>query len=56
MGGYLPSLSQLSKETLAVLAATLIAAWVISRFPAVQAFVSNNSVTVKTQRDGLEGL
>jgi uncharacterized protein (UPF0333 family) len=45
---YLPSLPQLSKETLAVLGATLLAAWVISRFPAVSKFVSDNSVTVRT--------
>jgi hypothetical protein len=45
---YLPSLPQISKETLAVLAATLIAAYLISRFPALSTFVSTNSVTVRT--------
>lgn len=46
---YLPSLSQLSKETIAVLFGTLAVAWLISRFPEVQKFVSNNSVTVRTE-------
>lgn len=48
MKNFLPNLPAISRETLAVLAATLIAAYIISRFPAVQRFVSANSVTVKT--------
>lgn len=48
IGKYLPSLPQLAAETVAVLAATLIAAYLISRFPSVQRFVSDNSVTVRT--------
>ncbi len=41
---YLPSIQQISQETLAVLAASLLAAFIISRFPAVKAFVNQNSV------------
>ena len=48
MKGYLPSLPALSRETLSVLGATLIAAFIISRFPAVQRFVNSNRVTVNT--------
>ena len=44
---YLPTLPQLSKETIAVLVATLAAAWIISRFPAVQQFIQDNSVRVR---------
>ncbi len=49
LGKYLPSMPQLTAETLAVLGATLIAAWLISRFPAVQRFVANNSVSVRSE-------
>lgn len=42
---YLPSLRQVSQEAIAVLAAALIAALVISRFPAVKQFVRENSVS-----------
>jgi len=48
MKNWLPSLPAISRETLAVLAATLIAAYIISRFPQVQRFINENSVTVKT--------
>jgi len=37
------------REGLIVLGGILIAAYVISRFPAVQKFVLANSVTVKTE-------
>jgi len=37
------------REGLIVLGGILIAAYVISRFPAVQKFVMANSVTVKTE-------
>ena len=47
MNGYLPSWPQVSRETLAVLAATLIAAYIISRVPALAQFVGANSLTVK---------
>lgn len=43
---FLPSAEQLSKETFAVIGATLIAAFIFSRFPAVQKFINQNSVTV----------
>jgi hypothetical protein len=46
--GWLPTLPQISSETLAVLAASLLAAYIISRFPQVQKFINDNSVTVKT--------
>lgn len=52
LGAFLPSPTQLSKETLAVVGATLISAWIISRFPAVQRFVSDNSVTVRSLENG----
>jgi hypothetical protein len=42
-----PSVPEVLREGLIVLGGVLIAAWVISRFPAVQKFVANNSVTVK---------
>jgi hypothetical protein len=45
MKNYLPSLPMISRETLSVLAATLIAAYIISRFPAVQRFINANRVT-----------
>jgi hypothetical protein len=41
---YLPSLPQITKETLAVLAATVVAAWVISQIPALQALVRGSSI------------
>ena len=44
---WLPTLPQVSRETLAVLAATVLAAYIISRFPAVQKFINSNSLTVK---------
>lgn len=37
------------REGLIVLGGVLLAAYVISRFPAVQKFVMANSVTVKTE-------
>lgn len=47
MKNYLPSLPQVSRETLAVLAATIAAAWIVSRFPKLQKFVTDNSFTVR---------
>lgn len=47
MKGF-PTLPQVSTETLAIIAGTLLAAWVISRFPSLQTFVTQNSVTVRT--------
>jgi hypothetical protein len=40
---FLPSLPQVSREVLAVLAATLLASWVISKVPAWQKLVRENS-------------
>jgi hypothetical protein len=40
---FLPSLPQISREALAVLAATLLASWVISKVPAFKKIVSENS-------------
>jgi len=40
---YLPSLPAVSRETLAVLAATVLASWVISKVPALQKLVRENS-------------
>ncbi len=37
------------REALIVLGGVLIAAFIISRFPTLQAFVQDNSVTVKGQ-------
>ena len=41
---YLPSLQQVSRETLAVLAAPLLAAWVINRWPAARELVRGSAV------------
>lgn len=48
MNNYLPTLPQISRETIAVIAATIIAAWVITRFPSIQRLVNDGSVTIKT--------
>lgn len=45
----IPTLPQISTETLAILVGTLIAAYIISRFPALKQFVSENQITVRTQ-------
>lgn len=41
---YLPSLPQVTRETFAVLAATVVAAWVISKVPALQRLVRAGSI------------
>lgn len=41
---YLPSLPQVSRETIAVLAATLIAAFVIAKVPALSRLVRDGSI------------
>jgi hypothetical protein len=46
MEKFLPSLPQISRETIAVLAATVVAAWIISKFPPVQKLVRENSITL----------
>lgn len=41
---YLPTLPQITRETLAVLAATLAAAWIISKVPTWRALVREGSI------------
>lgn len=41
---YLPTLPQVSRETVAVLAATVVAAWLISQVPALQRLVRGGSI------------
>lgn len=43
----IPKPEAMLREGVIVLAGVLLAAFVLSRFPKLQAFVSNNSVTVK---------
>lgn len=47
----IPTGPQVAREALIVLGGVLIAAFVISRFPGLQKFVTDNSVTVKTEDD-----
>lgn len=44
MASYLPSVPQLARETIAVLAATVLAVWIISKWPAAQRMVRGNTV------------
>ena len=44
---FLPSAPAVSREVLVVLAGTVLAAYIISRVPALQQFVLSSSVTVK---------
>ena len=44
---YLPSVPQVSREAITVLAGVLIAAYIISRFPKLKTFVEGNSLTVQ---------
>lgn len=41
---YLPSLPQVSRETIALLAATLLAAWLVAKVPAWQRLVRDGSL------------
>lgn len=43
----IPAPEAMLREGVIVLAGVLLAAFVLSRFPKLQAFVANNSVTVK---------
>lgn len=43
----IPAPHQIVREALIVLGGVLIASYVLSRFPKVQAFVQSNSITVK---------
>lgn len=41
---YIPSLEKVSQEAIAVLVATVLAAWLISKSPALQKLVRGNSI------------
>ena len=43
----IPTGPSVAREALTVLAGVLIAAFILSRFPALQKFVTDNSLTVK---------
>jgi len=43
----IPEPTAVLREAIIVLGGVLIAAWVLSKFPALQSFVASNSVTVK---------
>jgi hypothetical protein len=43
----IPAPVEVAREALIVLGGIVIAAFIISRFPALQAFVQSNSVTLK---------
>jgi ABC-type transporter Mla subunit MlaD len=43
----IPEPTAVLREGLIVLGGVLIAAWILSKFPALQSFVASNSVTVK---------
>lgn len=43
----IPTGPQVAREALIVLGGVLIAAFILSRFPALQKFVTSNSLTVK---------
>nr|DAD55501.1 MAG TPA: hypothetical protein [Corticoviridae sp.] len=49
----IPKPEAIAREAIIVLAGVLIAAYVLSRFPKLQTFVSSNSVTVKDQNGNL---
>lgn len=44
----IPTGPEVARETLIVLGGVLIAAFILSRFPSLQKFVSQNSLTVKS--------
>jgi hypothetical protein len=46
----IPEPTAVAREAIIVLGGVLIAAWVLSRFPALQAFVASNSITVKNDQ------
>lgn len=47
MKKIVPTVPEVMREALIVLGGVLIASWVLSRFPAVKAFVTSNSVTIE---------
>jgi hypothetical protein len=44
LSAYVPSLPKLSQEVIAVLVGTIVAAWIISRWPAAQRLVRSATV------------
>lgn len=44
---FIPSAPEIARETLLVLAATVLAAYIISRHPKLKQFVVSNSVSIK---------
>ncbi len=46
----IPEPTAVVREAIIVLGGVLIAAWVLSKFPALQSFVASNSVTVKNDQ------
>jgi len=42
MNKWIPTLPEISRETMTVLAAMLISAWILSQFPAVKEFIDKN--------------
>jgi len=47
MKKIIPAPESVLREGLIVLGGVLIAAWILSKFPALQSFVASNSITVK---------
>lgn len=48
MSKFIPTVPEMVRETIIVVVGTLAAAYLISRFPALQKLVNDNSVQVKT--------
>lgn len=46
----IPSAPEVGREALIVLGGVLLAAWILSRFPKLQKFVSDSSITVKDSK------
>ena len=48
--GIIPTGPQVAREALIVLGGLLVAAFILSRFPKLQKFVTDNSLTVKDDK------
>jgi hypothetical protein len=46
----IPEPTAIAREAIIVLGGVLIAAWILSKFPALQSFVAANSITVKSDQ------
>ena len=46
MSKFIPTVPEVTRETITLLAGLLIAAWVLSRFPKLQNYVRSSSITV----------